>query len=148
MNRTLKLLFLGSLLLNLLLAGVIIGHIWWHMAGPGYFMGENLVETLPPDQKQKVMTAMQQIHDNTRDLRIQMTLARDKSAKLLAANSFDKPAYMANMSHLQDLHDQLSQIINTRLADLAEGMTPQERSALADAMHRDFINHRGQNKTE
>ncbi len=150
-NQTLKLCFVISLLLNLLLAGVIGGHIWWHIFGIWPDKIHELTQNMPPLKQQALAAAMKKIHDEINGFHDQIDAARAATETLFKADPFDRAAYLAAAQHIQALHAQMIQKVGTELADAAPNFTPPERAALADMLRasrhdRDCENNHPDNK--
>ena len=135
MSRSLKAFIAASVLLNLLLAGIVIGN-----AGR-YAMGsrmrhtlQEMAATLPEDKRAHFEETLQRVQKDTDALRQQLSDARKKAVNLLKAPSFNKEAYLAQMQEVQRLHAQIMQRMVESVAQLAEQESPDERVTLADML--------------
>jgi uncharacterized membrane protein len=135
MSRFLKIFIAISVLLNLLLAGLFIGHAGRHLMGAHtHPTMKEMSMTLPADQRERFETSMQQAEQDTGERRQQLSDARKKAAEILKAEPFDKKAYLAQMQEIQKLHGEIMQHMMETMAQLAEQSTPKERAALADML--------------
>jgi len=125
-----------SILLNLLFAGGLAGYFLRPtLSGWDSIVGE-AVKPLPPVRQQIITAAFENIHRNVQGLYQESCAARDDAAKLLSAEPFDKPAYLAKVERVQEVRRQMGMKIGTELGNLADRLTPPERDILADATRR------------
>lgn len=133
MKKSLKAILIISVLFNLLLAGVILGH-----AGRYYFKdGRNsqykeLVAKLPADKQKIYQDAINKAQEDSAELHEKFDEARKQAGNLLRAEKFDRDAYLAQIKTMHDLRGQIMQKIANAVADIAGQFTPQERAILAD----------------
>jgi len=142
MSKKVKILIFSSLLLNVLLAGVIIGDVS-HRFHKEYFGRKSVKEfasKLPGDKAALFLETVKRVHLNNRDAYNEIREARNEAMKLLSAPEFDESAYRLQIEKI----DKLRSLMKRRLADatieLARQFSQEERSALAQHLRR-FSRH-------
>ncbi len=137
MSRSIKLFITVSVLLNLLLAGAVVGQ-WGRCAfGPGArISAKDIAAALPLDKRQMLEKTVSSAEAENSDLRAEVLAAREKTSAILKAEPFDRAAYLAQVSKTQMLRGQMMQNMAVRMADLAANYTPEERAVLAELFRR------------
>lgn len=87
-----------------------------------------------PEQKDRLMKLSQAAMADMKPLREQQMAARKKSMALLAAPSVDRNALEQLRAQQASLHDAMSKRMTQHQADVAEVLTPAQRSKLAERM--------------
>jgi len=139
MSKTVKLAFLGSLVLNLLLLGVVVG-----------FMPRGL-EATPPGRQQRLEEALKKVPEPaqsrfrekfaqmraaTDPLRRQIDQARGETLRLLAADRFDEAAYDREVSKIEGLRTEMFKSMGQNFKQTAKEVSPEERRLLAEVLRR------------
>lgn len=137
MNKKTKILILGSLLLNVLLAGVIIGD-WAHRFRKAPFIArhEQLTSKLSEDKAALFMKTLEAVHLDNRDVRRRIGESRKRAMKILASPEFDEAAYRAELENLHRLRSLARQQLANATIELAKQFDPKERRALAEHLRR------------
>ena len=137
MKQSIKAFIIASVLLNLLMAGVIFGHIGRHYLWQRDRMSsQELAGVLPEDKFKLFEQVMQRTEEDTSNLHEQLEEARTRAADILKAEPFNRQAYLAQIKNMQDLRAQITQHMAQSIAGFAEELTPTERVALADTLRR------------
>lgn len=130
----LKLLLLASLFLNLLLFGLVMGHVVRvldnSLYGQGYRL-ERMGKLSEPSQK----LAKSALDDLRRTHAVHHTAlyaVRDDLETLLAKEPFDKNGFLAGIKKAADLKSSMALEIAEKMADLAPQLSREERVVLAD----------------
>ena len=124
MSKSVKAFIVVSVMLNLLMAGLVLGHIGKHFSWYATF----------PESKQKFLEdAVCQMEGNTNDLRQKLSEARQKANEVLASEQFDKSLYFAKINNVRELRGQLMTRIAENVVMFSEKLPPQERVLLAEA---------------
>jgi len=141
MKQSFKWIFAGSLAINLLAIGFIVGSFtrdfgspfMWH---PGFF--EQVGDELPPKQREKFEDLMSALR-NARMANVEkMDKARKKVIEILVAPSFDRSAFIQVASDMDVMFKDERQMMVEKTADLAETFTQDERQVLARFLSRPF----------
>ena len=142
MSKKVKVLIFSSLLLNVLLAGVIMGDVS-HRFHKEYFVRKSVKEfasKLPGDKAALFLETVKSVHLANQDAYNEIREARKEAIKLLSAPEFDESAYRLQIEKI----DKLRRLMKRRLADatieLARQFSQEERSALAQHLRR-FSRH-------
>jgi uncharacterized membrane protein len=136
MSRSLKAFITLSVLLNLLLAGLVIGHLGRYFADPHMRRSvEEMAMTLPADKRQHFEEVMGKAEQDTGEWRQQLSDVRKKVIATMKADSFDKKAYLDEMQQAQQLRAKIKQRTIDAIAELAEKSTPEERAQLIEMLH-------------
>ena len=121
-----------SLALNLLLAGLIGGSLYsarkwsgWGDAGPGNLLA--FTTTLAPERRQEIWTTIVPERRALRPFRQEAQQARNEMFRILAAEPFDKAAYIAAHRRVLDVESKARQTAEGMFAKIAEMLTPEER---------------------
>lgn len=139
MTKALKLAFLASLVLNLLLLGVILGQV------------PRGLEATPPTRQQRMEEALKKVPEPTQSrfrekfaqiravndpLRQQIDEARAETLRLLAAERFDETAYDRQVSKIEELRGEMFKRMGQDFKQTAKEFSPEERRMLADVLRR------------
>lgn len=132
MKNSIKAILVISILLNLLFAGLILGH-----AGKSFLRGgktpyQEMVEKLPVDKQNIYKDAVAHAEEANSELHEQFDDARKQSAIILKAPEFDREAYIKQITILHELRGQIMQNTANAVADIAGKFSPGERAVLAD----------------
>ena len=130
----LKALLIGSLALNLLVAGMVAGAFWrgspaaiLNATGAG---GANLVgyvATLPSERRRDLMSKGQGLRKDMMPLRHDIREARRIVLQTLVAEPFDSQRFNEAQARLLDAEVRQRTALRQVVGDLAAGMTPDER---------------------
>jgi uncharacterized membrane protein len=138
MTKTVKLAFLASLISNLLLLGVILGHAprsWDARPARQQRMEERLKE-LPEPAQSRIREHFARIRAAAEPLRGQIDDARGEALRLLGAEPFDEAAYDLQVNKIEKLRGQMYKRMGQLIKQTAKELSPQERGMLADLLRR------------
>lgn len=137
-----RVLLIASLALNALLIGVILRGLWIarsNFAAGGFALETALpafVSTLPEPRREELRRAsLPERPGELRPLRIEIRRARADVARAFLADPFDKPAFLAAQSRLNEAEIRLRTTVQQIMPELGERLTAQERRA--------YLNWRG-----
>ena len=142
MSKKMKILIFSSLLLNVLLAGVVIGDVS-HRFHKEYFVRKSVKEfasELPGDKAAFFLETVKRVHQNNRDAYNQIREARKEAIKLLSAPEFDESAYRLQIKKINELRSLMKHRLADATIELARQFSQKERSALAQHLRR-FSRH-------
>ena len=142
MSKKVKILIFSSLLLNVLLAGVIIGDVS-HRFHKEYFVQKSLKEfasKLPGDKAALFLETVKRVHLNNQDAYNEIREARNKAMMLLSAPEFDESAYRLQIEKIDKLRSLMKRRLAEATVELARQFNQKERSALAQNLRR-FSRH-------
>ncbi len=127
-------LIVGSLLLNLLLAGALLGHWLYPRHAPP--KPNAAMQALPEVQRESLEKRLRTLRMGFESEREQMRMARERSLALLAAEPFDAAAYRAQLQEGMNLRLERQRQMTDDLVALAQDLNPAERAAMAEALRR------------
>jgi uncharacterized membrane protein len=139
MTKALKLVFLGSLVLNLLLLGVILGQVPRGLETTPSTRTQRMEEALrkvPEPAQSRFREKFAQIRAANDPLRQQIDEARAETLRLLAADRFDEAAYDRQVSKIEELRDEMFKRMGQDFKQTAKEFSPEERRMLADFLRR------------
>ena len=138
MSKKMKVLMIGSLLLNVLRVGFMIGdmsHRFRRKPPIGKYVRE-LASKLPEDKEALILKTMESVRLNNRDVRKQIRKARENAMKVMTAHDFDEAAYQTQVEKLHALRGLMMQRLATVTMELAKQFNQQERKVLAQYLRR------------
>ena len=139
MTKTVKLAFLGSLVLNVLLLGVILGQV------------PRGLESMPPTRQQRMDDSLKKLPEPTQarlrekfsqiraagdPLRQQIDQARAETLRLLSADPFDEAAYDREVNRIEELRGEMFKRLAQNFKQTAKELSPEERRMLAEVLRR------------
>jgi len=138
MSKKMKVLTIGSLLLNVLLIGIIIGDMSQrlqreHLSGRH---ARELSSKLPEDKAALFLETVEKVHLNNRDVHKQIRAARQRAMKILTSPKFDEAAYQVQVEKLHELRGLMRRRLANATIELARQFDQQERRALAQHLRR------------
>ena len=138
MSKKMKVLVIGSLLLNVLLVGVIIGDMSYRLREEPYFgrHAREFSSKLPEDKAALFSETVEKVHLNNRDVHKQIREARKRAMRILTARDFDEAAYQAQVEKLHELRGLMSRRLADATIELARQFDQKERRALAQYLRR------------
>ena len=142
MSKKMKILIFSSLLLNVLLAGVVIGDAS-HRFHKEYFDRKSVqefVSKLPGDKAALFLETVERVHLNNRDAYHQIREAKKEAMKMLAAPEFDETAYRLQVEKIHELRSLMKRRLADATIELAKQFSQKERKALAQHL-RHFPRH-------
>lgn len=123
MNKK-RLLIIASVTLNILLAGIVVGHMVRHFRGEDF---EEIANTLPKDKQVLLRKTLGDIRSENRDAVRQL---REEIVDILTAPDFDAQAYRQKTNELRQLKQQIYGRRSEAMQKLAAQLTQKERQAL------------------
>ena len=138
MTKSVKLAFLASLVLNIILLGIILGHLPRSLEGTPSRQGrmEQALQKLPDAVQAKFREKFKQIRAAGDAQRQQMDSARSEALRLLSAEPFDEAAYDRQVSKIDGLREEMFKHMSEAVKQTAKDLTPEERRMFADVLRR------------
>jgi uncharacterized membrane protein len=138
MNRAPKLLFLVSIILNVLLVGVLMGQLPRRLESGS--SREQRMEQALKDLPQPTQTRLREKFKEMRaagdPLRDQLRAAREETLGILSAEPFDEAAYDRQIGRIDDLQLQRFKKIGQVVKQIAKELPPEERRIFAQILRR------------
>lgn len=138
MTKTVKLVFLASLVLNLLLLGVVLGRMPSALEGgsPREQRMEQALKNLPQPAQTRIREKFAQIRAAADPLREQMDRERAEALRLLSAEPFDEAAYDRQVSKIGELRLEMFRRLSQSVKQTVKELKPEERRMFADVLRR------------
>lgn len=138
MSNKVKILIMVSVLLNVLLIGVVIGHVSHRFGRTGYARRPvaGLKAKLPAEKERLLSETLKRLHRENREIRREIRETREKAMSILTAPEFDEAAYQAEADRIQKLRRNRMQALADATRGLARRFTQEERKALAEILRR------------
>jgi uncharacterized membrane protein len=138
MSKAAKLVFLASLILNIMFLGVVLGH------APRGFSGtpsrqermEEGLKKLPEPAQSHIHAAFARIRAAGDPVRDQMDASRAEALRVLGAEPFDEAAYDREVAKFDQLREQMFKQIGEVVKEAAKELSPDERRMFADVLRR------------
>jgi uncharacterized membrane protein len=138
MNKSIKLAFIGSLVLNLLLLGFVIGQ------SPRRFdrgaMREQLMEQkikdLPQDSQARLRQRFKLLRTTAEPLFNQLRQAQDEMVGLIGAEPFDSAAFERQEAKIIQFRAETTKQLSQAVKDAVKELTPEERRRFAEILRR------------
>lgn len=138
MNRAAKITFVGSIILNVLLLGFVVGQ------SPRRFDRdvarqqriEQVIKDLPQPSQQRLRDRFQQLRAGAEPLFDQMRKAQDEAVQLLGAEPFDAAAFERQQSKINDLRGQMSKQFSQSIKAAIKDLSSEERQRFAQMLRR------------
>ncbi|OGW43508.1 MAG: hypothetical protein A2Y66_08135 [Nitrospirae bacterium RBG_13_41_22] len=134
MSKTIKILIVSSLVLNILLIGFIIGKV-----SNRFFRGDSLRRQPPelavklsPDREKLFINTMEKVHVENRNIHKQIREARERIFSILTAPQFDEASYQSEVEKLHELRGIMMQRLSNATKELAKQFNQEERKSLAE----------------
>jgi uncharacterized membrane protein len=138
MSKKIKILILGSLLLNVFLVGLVIGNV-----SQGFrrerFIGRHapeLASKLSQDKAALFFETVEKVHLDNKKVHNEIREARKKAMKVLTAPEFDEATYQMELEKVHKLRGLIMQRLADATIELAGQFDRKERRALAQHLRR------------
>lgn len=144
MTRKVKLAFLASVVLNIVLLGVILGKVprsFGERPSREERMEQGL-RKLPDPVQARFREKFAQVRAAGEPARRQMDDARAEALRLLAAEPFDEAAYDRQLSKIDELREDMFRRMGQTIKQIVREFSPEERRMFADLLRRPAGNQR------
>ena len=132
MNSKIKTIFTISIILNLFLAGILIGN-----CTKGYYDSKfttkhfNFERTeLSPEKQKLLMNKFKEIRKNHKETKKDIFRTKTEIQKILSAKEFNEKLFDEKIEQMHDLHGKAAKTLANTIKELAVEFTPQEREIL------------------
>jgi uncharacterized membrane protein len=138
MSKKIKGIVLGSLVLNVVLAGIILG------GSPRRFDRdlrreqriEQVLEGLPSDSQARLRERMREIRSAAEPHFTQIRRARDEAIRLLGADPFDQAALDGQVARILEFQAEMTKHMSEAIKTAIRDLTPEERRRFAEMLRR------------
>ncbi len=138
MSKTVKLVFLASLVLNLLLVGVILGYAprGFDVRATRQQRMEETLQKLPEPAQSRLREHFTQIRAAGDPFRQEIDNARGEAIRLLGVEPFDEGAYDRQVRKIEELRAEMFKRMGQLIKQTAKELSPEERRMLGDVLRR------------
>jgi uncharacterized membrane protein len=138
MNRTFKLLFFGSVVLNVLLVGVLFGRVTHRFERPSSRQErlENSLKEFPEPARSRFRDTLKRMDQEGEPLGSQIQQARDEILRIIVSDPFDEAAFDQQIKKINELRIQRAQIMTKIVKDVVKNSTPDQRKMLVEMLQR------------
>ena len=138
MNRTVKLAFVASITLNVLLIGVLLGQAprRFDRGAARQQRTEQALKGLPEASQSRLRERLQQLRSAAEPLFEQMRKDQDEAARLLGNAPFDEAAYDRQVSKIADMRLNMTKKLSQLAKTASQDLSPLERQRFAAMLRR------------
>ena len=138
MNRTFKLLFFGSVVLNVILVGVFFGRVThrFERAPSRQERLENSLKEFPEPVRSQFRDTLKRMDQEGEPLGSQIQHARDEILRIIVSEPFDEAAFDQQIKKINELRIQRAQIMTKIVKDVVKNSTPNQRKMLVEMLQR------------
>ena len=138
MNRAAKMTFVGSIILNVLLLGFVVGQSprRFDRSAMRQQRMEQVIKDLPEASQQRLRERFQQLRGTAEPLFEQMRKAQDEAVQLLGAESFDEAALDRQEAKINELRAKMSKQLSQSVKLAIKDLSPEERRRFAQMLRR------------
>ena len=136
MSKKVKILVVASVVLNVLLAGVIIGHMAQMGRWSGSKQDQALAAKLPPEKFKLFTEVMGGARSECKQIRKQIRETREQTLNILTASEFDEQSFQREVDKLHELRGQVTDRVAEATLVLAKQFSPEERQLLGEYLER------------
>ena len=136
MSKTVKLVFLASLVLNVLLVGMLLGRLPRDVGFGRQQRMDQALKDLPEPTQTRLREKFKQMRASGDPLRDQIRVEREETLRILSADPFDEAAYDRHVSRIDDLQLQIFKRMGQVVKEIAKELPPEERRLFAQILRR------------
>ncbi len=138
MSKRLKIILFISIIVNVLLIGVVIGHFSTRFLAKKHFKDHfpEISTELPVEKQEMLREAMTNLHKESRGIKRKIHKVRKQIVKILTAPEFNEQLYDKKVQELHNLHGEMAKGLSDVTKKLAVKFTPSERRVLAEIIKR------------
>ena len=138
MSKMIRLAFLASLVLNVVMIGFLVGQ------SPRRFdrdarreqRMEQVLQGLTPETQSRIREKFTQLRSAAQPLFDQIRTAQDEAMRILGAERFDDTAYHRQVAKINQLRVETTDRLSKAAKEAALGLPPDERNKFAELLRR------------
>lgn len=148
MSSKIKFIFIVSLILNFLFAGLLIGH---YSKSHLYKYGKNakfseFAEKLPDEKREFVLDRMNTIHEENSELKDRIREVKEELRDIISSPEFNEQLYDQKVSEMHELYRTKAKNIAAVIKEMANSFTTEERAMLSDYLENRKHRHKKDHK--
>jgi len=138
MNAKLKLAFLASILINVLLAGFLLGALprRFERGVSRQQQMEKALKELPEPGQARFREKLDRMRKDIGPMSDRMREAREAAIRILIAEPFDEGTYDRQIDTINELRDRMTQHMARSFKEAALDLPPESRTVLAEMLKR------------
>lgn len=138
MNKTLKLAFLTSVVLNVLMLGVLLGRLphRFERAPSQQERLERSLKEFPEPARTRLRDTLERMDQDGEPISNQIQQTRDEILRIIVADPFDEAAYDRQINRINELRLERSKIMTKIIKDTARELSPDQRKMLVEVLQR------------
>ncbi|HTN71630.1 MAG TPA: periplasmic heavy metal sensor [Methylomirabilota bacterium] len=138
MNKTVKMVFLGSLVLNVLLLGVLLGRLphRFERAPSRQERVENSLKEFPEPARTRFRDTLERMRHDGEPIDNQIQQTRDEILRIIVNDPFDEAAFDRQIAKINELRIERAGIMTKIIKDVVKNSTPDQRKMLVDMLKR------------
>ena len=138
MNRTARIVFVISIILNVLMLGVIVGQSPRRFV-PGAMRQQRLdqvLKNLPEAEQSRLRERFQKLRTAADPMFGEIRQAEDQAVDLLGRETFDEAAYDRQVSKINEMRQNMTKQLAQVVKDAIKDLSASERRHFADLLRR------------
>ena len=138
MNKTLKMVFLGSIVLNLLLLGVLLGRLPHRFERPPSRQErlEDSLKEFPEPARARFRDTLERMRKDGEPIGNQIQETRDEILRIIVTDPFDEAAFDRQINKINELRIERAGIMTKLIKDTVKNSTPDQRKMLVEMLKR------------
>ena len=138
MNRNAKMVFVASIILNVLLIGVLLGQSprRFDRATMRQQRMDQALKDLPEAAQSRLREKFQQLRSAADPLFAQIRKNEEEAVQLLGKEPFDESAYDRQVSKITEIRVEMTKQLSQVVKDASKDLTPEERRRFAELLRR------------
>jgi uncharacterized membrane protein len=136
MNRTIKLTFAASLILNVVLVGVLLGRLPRDVGFGRQQRTERALRDLPEPTQTRLREKLQQMRAAGDPIRKQIAAAREEALVIMGNDPFDEAAYDRQVGKINDLQLERFQKMGQVVKEIVKELPAEERRLFVQVLRR------------
>ena len=138
MNKALRLVFLASLVLNIVVLGAFLGRLPLGFEGRSsrFQRTEEALKKLSEPAQSRIREKFQNIRAAGDPFRARLDEARTEALRIFGAEPFDEAAYNQQIKKIEDLRAEMFTRMGQAVKQAARELSPEERRMFADVLRR------------
>jgi uncharacterized membrane protein len=138
MNRAAKMTFVGSIILNVLLLGFVVGQSprRFDRSAMRQQRMEQVIKDLPEASQARLRERFQQLRGTADPFFEQMRKAQDEAIQVLGGESFDEAALDRQEAKINELRAKMSKQLSQSVKLAIKDLSPEERRHFAQMLRR------------
>lgn len=148
MSSKIKFIFIVSLILNFLFAGLLIGHYsksHMHKYGKDAKFTE-FAGKLPEEKRELVLDRMSTIREENRKLKDRIREVKEELREIIRSPEFNEQLYDQKVSEMHELYRTKAKNIAAVIKEMANSFSAEERAMLSDYLENRKHRHKKDHK--